>query len=165
VQGIKPLEQRSDDIAILVVRVDDESSANFQLDLSAARLEDLSDARRASSSWLLDRGVPEPVTEELAIVVSELLANAVLSEPDHRTQLSIRSMTGHVEIEVVNAATPERPLEPRLPDPTASSGRGLFVAAALVDELDTTAEGGLVRVRARRRFAGEGNDRAPEPGR
>jgi anti-sigma regulatory factor (Ser/Thr protein kinase) len=152
VQEIKPLEARDDDIAMLVVRIDDEAPPALTVDLAGAGLEEVPRARRRAVSWLDEHRVPPTTSEELAVVVSELLSNAILSGHEHATHLTVHVSESSAVIEVVNTAQLLAPLEPELPDPEASSGRGLFVAAALVDDLDIVVEDHMVRIRAIKYF-------------
>jgi PAS domain S-box-containing protein len=152
VQEIKPLEARDDDIAMLVVRIDDEAPPALTVDLAGAGLEEVPRARRRAVSWLDEHRVPPTASEELAVVVSELLSNAILSGDEHATHLTVHVSESSAVIEVVNNAQLHGPLEPELPDPQASSGRGLFVAAALVDDLDIVVDDDVVRIRAIKYF-------------
>lgn len=158
VQRIKPLDQRDDDIAILVVRRDvvsavahessaDGDPADLVLDLSDSSLVP-SDVRRMLAAWLHEQDVPERVVQDLAVVASELVSNAVRASADHRTLLRASSRDGRIVLEVQNNTDEIGEMRPHLPDPDALSGRGLFVARSLTDDLVVEVVDHTVRVRA-----------------
>lgn len=164
VQQIKPLDRRDDDIAILVVRLDADAGAlegsfaspdELHLALTDATIAEMSEARRRVAAWLFERGLPLLAVDELALITSELLSNAFKAADRHDTELSVRIEGGEVVLEVANRADEDvSSLEPALPEPDASSGRGLFVVAALADHLDVDVEGGRVVARATKRLPG-----------
>jgi anti-sigma regulatory factor (Ser/Thr protein kinase) len=96
--------------------------------------------------WLRQRRVAEPDLADLAVVVSELLSNAVQAGIDHDTRMGVRLVDAAVHIEVVNRVHGPTEIAPGLPGPDAPTGRGLYVAQALVDRLDIAIDDGWAQV-------------------
>jgi anti-sigma regulatory factor (Ser/Thr protein kinase) len=96
-------------------------------------------ARRATATWLGDRGVPPATVDDVLIVVSELVANGVLHGGDADITLRIDIDGDDVSVEVCTApATPGGPQASRT-EPT-ETGRGLTMVAACCEAVDVLRE-------------------------
>lgn len=99
----------------------------------------IAEARAMLHGWLADAGVDDrEVVGDLAVVLSELLANAVnASPPDRsvtvRTQLSDGAVVLSVENEVREWVPPTERWD--LGDPLRPGGRGLLIVSALADDV------------------------------
>ncbi|MGD6755802.1 ATP-binding protein [Streptomyces sp. BH105] len=94
--------------------------------------------RHESTRWLTDScHMPRHRADLLAVVVSELMTNALLHNQADRpvTYRSCSPHPGFVRIEV-DDATPAPLPAPQAADEYAESGRGLFLVDALISELD-----------------------------
>jgi len=116
----------------------------------------IGEARRGFTAWLR-RWVPdEDVIDDLALVLSELLANAVraTSRTAARVQVLACADGRDVVLEVRNARTDWVDVESRwdLSDPLRAGGRGLLIVETLVDTLavEHDERDGTTTVRSRR---------------
>ena len=104
-----------------------------------ARTVAIADARRELSVWLRENGVPPDVHEELLVVLSELLANAVAASVDEHQQAAVAAHMDAdcVVLEVTNPPASEFSLVDRYDydDPLRPGGRGLVIVESLVDDL------------------------------
>ena len=111
-----------------------------------ARSADVSHARRAVAAYLADHGVSSTVIDDMELVTSELVTNAVV----HGRQGSIGvevDADGEIVVTVSNvgpsAGRSLRSIEWRTVPPQARSGRGLGIVRRLCDavavlEIDKT---------------------------
>lgn len=119
----------------------------------AAAPDELSDIRR----WVRDAArrceLPGPQIDDLVLVASELVANAVeASRPGHRIAIELvvagdRSTT--LVVENVGRAFEPSP-QAELPDPTSERGRGLAIVELLGHEVRSEHGDGYTRVIAHR---------------
>ncbi|MFI0895423.1 ATP-binding protein [Streptomyces sp. NPDC020983] len=88
-------------------------------------------ARRALADWL-PKDVPERLCEELALVTSELVTNAVRygAGSDELVELVAWPADGHYWLAVSDPGD-ARPVPPGRRDPQGESGRGLLLVEAL----------------------------------
>ncbi len=120
----------------------------------------IADARALLDRWLADAGVDDPeVVDDLSVVLSELLANAVhASPPDASVLVRTELSDGTVVLSVANDVREWVPPDERwdLDDPLRTGGRGLLIVSALVDDVTVQhdIEDDCTVVTARRRLAG-----------
>lgn len=117
-------------------------------------------ARRRFTAWLEDGEIPEDVVDDLELVLSELLANAVRAAGAADADLVhvVASFDGEaVVLEVCNPRASWVDPEHRwdLDDPLRTGGRGLLIVESLVDglEVDDDRSAGTTTVRARKVLA------------
>lgn len=121
-------------------------------------------ARHLLGDWLDHQPVEARDIEDLPLVISELCTNAVRVA---RQEVVLRAWTEkdaivlEVEDDGGQPLVRERAgLEPEIPSTELESGRGLFLAETLADELTVRTENGRTIVRAVRRAVIGGPDRA-----
>ncbi len=126
-------QRRTDDIAVLAVRVPTSSDDRVRGHLvelrgvpRAARV-----ARRAVDRMLTAWGLPEPFVKSAVLVAAELVTNAVTHTPGPR-QLRLRLLPDRVVVEVTDAD--ERPPRRLSADVGAEGGRGLTIVSALASD-------------------------------
>lgn len=113
-----------------------DSELRFSLD---AAMAEIPIARSRFSLWLADQGVGAEDSDELQVILSELLANAVAATPNGGpVELRAERTGGRLWLEVVNRADrtfrfPPMPVRPA--DPLGPRGRGLVIAEAFSDQL------------------------------
>ena len=128
--------------------------ASFPLaPLQARRLEfgldDLHDLRALVGAAATAGGLTRNRSDDLVVAASELAANSVL-HGGGRGLATVWGGEGAVFVEVADAGTITDPTVGRVrPDPAAESGRGLFIANQLCDQvaIDSTSTGTRVRLR------------------
>ena len=120
--------------------------------------DNLGHGRQAISRWLAARSVDAGVVHDLAVVYSELAANALAASngDDICTQAWIDG--GEVVIEVANglaSSDARRVTRWDLGDPLRGGGRGLMIVRAFTDDVEvvTSDDGQSIVVRCRRRIA------------
>jgi anti-sigma regulatory factor (Ser/Thr protein kinase) len=130
-----------------------ETELRFELDPSLD--EGFPTARARFADWLQGQHVSEDDAEELHVVLSELVANAVEATPDAPERPPIHVWAQRhgekVWIEVSNSAqrTVRFPPMPELPaDPLGPSGRGLVIVKAFTDRVAAETLDGRTRVTA-----------------
>lgn len=116
-------------------------------------------ARSAFADWMrtwLDERAADDFHDDMLIVMSELVANAMDGTPGHETvDLLACVRPDGLVLEVTNAL--ERPHTPvtlwDFDDPLRHGGRGLMIVTSLVDEIniDSPPDGGSITVWCRRR--------------
>ena len=116
-------------------------------------------SRAAFVRWLTAAGVVDGPRDELAVVFSELVANATKAAAGSERSPEANAWTesDSVMIEVANpvpAATPA-PRRWDLDDPLRTGGRGLMLVRAYTDDISVSATDKMVTVRCRRFLAGE----------
>lgn len=100
-------------------------------------------ARHRIAADLLAAGVLEPAVGDAALVMSELLSNAILHAsplPGHRLQVTWEVDAGSVEIAVSDGGGPTRPRAAR-PSLSSPGGRGLGIVEYLSDQWGVQADG------------------------
>lgn len=118
-------------------------------------------ARGELADWLRDQGLPGNVCDELLVVASELISNAIAASDDPVQELHIAASVEDdcITLEVTNPPASRFSVVDRwdYDDPLRPGGRGLIIVESLVDDLaiaPPTAERSL-RVRCLRRFTPE----------
>ncbi|MDX6257877.1 MAG: hypothetical protein QOJ11_4211 [Frankiales bacterium] len=137
-------EEYDDDVAMLVLRATGPDAGREPLELALpARIEAPREARDAARTAVARWGLPQDTADTVALVVSELVTNAVLHTGSSPT-LWLRTSAGAVYVEL--ADDDSRP--PRMRDPTdlEDGGRGLHLVEALTHRwgVRTTATGKIV---------------------
>jgi anti-sigma regulatory factor (Ser/Thr protein kinase) len=97
-----------------------------------ARLEAGAEARRE----IVALPVSQEARAQLALLVSELVTNAVLhadAAAGSQVSLKVRLRSGRVRVEVSDSGSGFDPPAPISPDPLAVGGQGLLIVAALAD--------------------------------
>ena len=145
--------RRDDSVALVLRRVP--RSASWRALPTPAAVTML---RSESRAWLTAHAVPSETIEDLALVVSELLSNAVRAARSE-VGLSVSITNDMIVVEVDDDGTGDATLDARGRDPIAAGrtdGRGLFVVRTLTDDVSivSTTEGTIVKsavsLRARR---------------
>lgn len=111
--------------------------------------------RRTLSEGLARRQVDEQVAGDLSLAVWEAFSNAVLHgspQPDARIEAHIQFLPDRCSVTLVYPGEPFALTPPSLPGPWATGGRGRYLMAVLLDEVDYTFESGFTRVRLVKRF-------------
>ena len=117
-------------------------------------------ARAAVVDWLRAWSSDDDLLDEMAIVVSELFANAVDASPrgEHHVLLRICRDVDAVVLEVTNRLDGGRVQPQRwdLDDPLRGGGRGLLIVDSLVDSTEFDERPGETTVRCRKRIGAAG---------
>jgi anti-sigma regulatory factor (Ser/Thr protein kinase) len=121
--------------------------------LHAARLDfgldDLHDIRSLVATGASAGGLDPGRVSDLVVAASELAANSIL-HGGGRGLATVWDDGASVYVEVADAGTIVDPTVGKVrPDPSAQSGRGLYIANQLCDEvaIDSTATGTRIRLR------------------
>ena len=109
-------------------------------------LRDAARAREQLSSWLAHRAVRAETIERAAIVISELVTNAVAAASE-RAELKVSVARGAVLIEVTDDGSTWHP-EAAI-SPGSDGGHGLRVSGALCEELHVASSAAGTVIRAR----------------
>ena len=113
-------------------------------------------ARRAVAEFLARRGVPSVVVDDMELVTSELVTNAIIHPPAPVDVVRVEvgaSDTVSVAVSHVGAAAAIPPVESwRPPPPHALSGRGLAIVKRLSDAVSVRQVGDMAVVTCRRRL-------------
>lgn len=137
--------------------VDGPKEARVRLDLDA-RTSEIGRARHAVDELLTRAGVTSSIVDDVVLVVSELVSNAVIhGEPGPvRVEVGVDREVVHEVVVAVTSRGPPDALPPvdawRLPHPRAVSGRGLAIVRRLTDDVDVRESGGSTLVVCRRRL-------------
>ena len=127
--------------------------ADLALALKANGIDDVAAIRRAVAEFLARRSVPSTVIDDLELVTSELVTNAIVHRSSDDPVAVHVGLSETIEIEVCNhgsvASVP--PVDAwRVPSPHEMSGRGLGIVRRLCDEAAIRQEGDWLVVRCRR---------------
>lgn len=113
-------------------------------------------ARQAFDTWLRQNTSDVELLEDMSVVVSELVSNALdgapTSEPDAEVRAEIEDRMLHLR---VSNRLPAGIADIRhwdLDDPLRGGGRGLMIVRAYTDSLAVDSAGGAVHVRCTRRL-------------
>ena len=108
-------------------------------------------ARHQLVSWLSRSQVDRETRDELALVITELVTNAVEASPGANAQVEVRAEVAdgpQVVLTVSDAGSGfQIATSPRLPGGAAIRGRGLPIVNALMDGLEVRRIEGRTRVR------------------
>lgn len=111
----------------------------FEMEFSA-RLDSIPLARHELGQWLRTGRVPSPICEELALVVTELVTNAVEASPSPAARVEVWARFDEEKV-ILRVSDEGEGFEPEI-DPTAlpelstERGRGLPIVNALMDEVN-----------------------------
>ena len=111
-------------------------------------ISDLSGARTFTAHYAASVGLPAPRVGDLQLIVSELATNS-LKYTAGGCRISLWQRGGELVCQVSDSGRLEDPLVGRrLPDPYATSGRGVFLVNALSDlvRIHTSDEGTTIQV-------------------
>ena len=95
-------------------------------------------ARQDFAGWLGAHAVTAPLQDEMQVVLSELLANAVAASQDPLDSMGVRAWLGdELTLEVTNpvGAVFEMSNTWDYDDPLRPGGRGLIIVESLVDDI------------------------------
>lgn len=109
-----------------------------QLTLSVPTVSESATVARRQATDAIEgwhAGLGTEVVDTAALVISELVTNAVRHAGTGRVSVAVRLVEDLLRIEVCDAS-PQLP-RPGLPDLLSEGGRGLFLVAALVDRFGT----------------------------
>src|ERR1700761_311158 len=112
-------------------------------------LDDLHDIRSLVATGASAGGLDPGRVSDLVVAASELAANSIL-HGGGRGLATVWDDGDSVFVEVADAGTIADPMVGRVrPDPSAQSGRGLYIANQLCDHvsIDSTATGTRIRLR------------------
>ncbi len=112
-------------------------------------LDDLHEVRALVAAAATAGGLSPSRTNDLVVAASELAANSIL-HGGGRGLASLWGEAGATFVEVADAGTITDPGVGRVrPDPISQSGRGLYIANQLCDEvsIDSSATGTRIRLR------------------
>jgi anti-sigma regulatory factor (Ser/Thr protein kinase) len=114
--------------------------------------------RSLLADWLVRQPLDPVEVDDLVLVASELCANAVRAASGAPGALSLRAQVEGdavvLEVEDDGSGLDRAPdgVDPEdVPDPAAEQGRGLYLVAALTDDLEVRRDGGRTVVRACKR--------------
>jgi anti-sigma regulatory factor (Ser/Thr protein kinase) len=117
-------------------------------------------ARRAVAEFLARRGVPSVVVDDMELVTSELVTNAIIHPPAPVDVVRVEvgaTDTVSVAVSHVGAADAIPPVESwRPPPPHALSGRGLAIVKRLTDAVSVRQVGDMAVVTCQRRLPDAG---------
>ena len=106
------------------------------------RTEALPVAREELAAWLRAAGVPDDVRDELLVVLSELLSNAIGASPDGEQEASVDAEISDGSVTLVVTNPRDSGFGPvdryDYDDPLRPGGRGLLIVESLVDDLAVT---------------------------
>lgn len=110
----------------------------------------VSEARRGVLALAPVQGLGSAERQDVALIVSELVSNAVLAAtPGSTVTVRVDARAGSLTIEVVNAGPPAPvAIGWSLPAPDAPSGRGLAIVEQLCTDVTLVSAGGHTTVRA-----------------
>ena len=106
-------------------------------------------ARRAAAGWLAAAGASEPVTQDVQLVLSELVTNAVqASPPDDEIRVELTAVPLGWGIAVSDrGGCFALPAQGAAPSPLAVGGRGLRVVSEIAGPLSVEQDHGWTVVR------------------
>jgi len=113
-------------------------ATDFLITIPADRSE-IAQARTALAQWLRAALVDAAVLDDLVVVASELLANAIDASPgDATVALRGNHSAGTVTLEAINQVSDWVSPAERwdLDDPLRTGGRGLLIVSALADHIE-----------------------------
>ena len=110
--------------------------------------------RQHVRSFLDAYGASPDLVDDLELVVSELATNAIRHTDTDDLSVRVTGTDGHWTLDVADAEDLTALDDLTLPPPHVPDGRGLYIVAALVDEITTVETDGRWFIRCRR---GEGD--------
>lgn len=122
-----------------------------------AEIDAVPTARHELARWLKSADVGREVSEELALVVTELVTNAIEASPGPRAHVAVQARIepASVVLQVIDEGegfdrAPGSP--PELPTDGSVRGRGLPIVSALMDVMSIHRNGGRTAVEVVRRL-------------
>lgn len=116
-------------------------------------------SRSAFEEWVRSTPADEDAVEELLVVFSELVANAVHASPTPQHEIEAaawiedeRTIVLRVANHIVPATT--KVAGPDLGDPLRTNGRGLLIVRAYTDTVRTEVTDDTIAIRCERRLPG-----------
>jgi serine/threonine-protein kinase RsbT len=141
--------------------LEDESMTDRLVLQLRARPADVSEARHAVASFLADRGVSSMVVDDMELVTSELVTNAVVH--GLRGSIGLEVDTESEIVVTVSNVGPAAMIPPidqwRAAPPLAPSGRGLGIVRRLCDDVAVLEIDDTTVVVCRRRIPDAGGTR------
>jgi len=122
-----------------------------------AQPSEVARVRHAVVDLLVRAGIPSTVVDDIELVVSELVSNAVVHGRPAPVSVDVGIGHGEVAVAVSNRGSPDAiPAVESwvLPAPQALSGRGLAIVRRLSDRVDVRGSGENTVVVVRRRVPG-----------
>lgn len=113
-------------------------------------------ARHSLGRWLAELDVDRTVRDELALVVTELVTNAVEASPGPHHEVVLRASCDDdgIHLSIVDEGDGfDLADSPATPEPTAIRGRGLPIVKALMDHVTVERQDRRTVVNARRAIA------------
>jgi anti-sigma regulatory factor (Ser/Thr protein kinase) len=120
-----------------------------------ASLAALATVREEFAGWLAEITDAEDKVQDLSVVISELVANAVRGTPEGREPASVSAWLDDHDVErtvvlevanhVEDVTVPDADWD--LEDPLRTGGRGLLLVSAFVDDVHVEVEGDLLIIR------------------
>jgi anti-sigma regulatory factor (Ser/Thr protein kinase) len=128
--------QRSDDVALLLMRYDGMASLPLRESWTVWRVpQAVGQARRFTRRTLRAWGVPEGDRDAALLVVSELVTNALV-HTDGRVRLDLALVNHRLRVAVADAS-PRTPVKPTSIGWEATGGRGILLVEAVSDAWGT----------------------------
>jgi len=118
-----------------------------------AEASQLSSIRRSVRSYVAARGGDAEVVDDLELVVSELATNVIEHTESPTLTITLDRIDDDWVLEVSDVDDLDILDDVALPDAGELTGRGLFVVAALVDDIRIVDNAGQRALRCRRRVA------------
>lgn len=133
---------------------------SMRLDV-ASRPEEVATARHAVASFLMERGVLSTFAEDVQLVTSELVTNAIIHGRSGPIAVELE-LDEEIRLRVTNHGSVRTipPVEDwSVADPGARSGRGLGIVRRLSDEVDVVGDDSRSTIAVRRRLPDGGGAR------
>jgi serine/threonine-protein kinase RsbW len=100
----------------------------------AARAASVAEARHRTLAWLFRRPVGQQAAEAAALIVSELVTNAIVHSGSQIISCVLRLGSGLLRIEVTDQGVGTAEPAVRMPADDDVSGRGLLLVSAVSEE-------------------------------
>lgn len=97
-------------------------------------------------------GADDDLVRDLELAVSELATNVVQHSDSSTIHMVLRREPSQWVLDVDDADTLDG-VDPTLPDPTALTGRGLFIVHSVMDDVAIVNDGGRRRIRCAKRVS------------
>lgn len=118
-----------------------------------ADLANLGRLRQHVATMAEQTGADDDIIDQLQLVVSELATNAMQYNESETLTVSVTGDCSSWTIDVSNADDLTSLASPALPEPSALSGRGLFLVDAVMDRVELVEVDGRLHIRCVK-FAG-----------
>lgn len=126
-----------------------DAGTELRLDAPAAPRV-LSEIRRLTRTFVAGHGASSDVAADLELAVSELTTNVIHHTHSRSINLVLARTAGGWQLDVADAEGVPPLDELDVPSPTEPTGRGLFIAAAVMDDLTVVDVDGVSVVRCLR---------------